>query len=173
MNKILPLIIFGIAFGLLESIVVVYLHHIIGQNLNVVSAKDYSVLLNLGVIAFILPHQPILVTGKIESIEMWREFSTIVMLLSIAYITGGNLKQRIGAFFIAFSVWDIFYYVFLSLLTGWPNNMFNIDVYFLIPVPWVGPVITPVLLSILIFCVGIYLLRRSETKVDKTLMKND
>ena len=154
MKKLSALIIFGIAFGMLESIVVVYLHEIIGRNVNTISAGSYTMLLNLGVIAFILPHQPILLSARNELIEMWREFATIVMLVSIAYITGSNWKQRSGAFLVAFAAWDLFYYVFLSVFTNWPNNLFNIDVYFLIPVPWVGPVITPVIASVIIFVLG-------------------
>jgi hypothetical protein len=51
-------------------------------------------------------------------------------------------------FLYAFAIWDIFYYVFLYVLLGWPESLFTWDILFLIPVPWVGPVICPCLVSL-------------------------
>lgn len=155
MKKYTALCLFGIAFGLLEAIVVFYLHKIVGDSgTQQLLPKDYSVLLNLKFIAFILTKQPLLKNVTITSVEMLREFSTIIMLLCLAYLAGETFIQRIGAFLIAFSFWDIFYYIFLHLLIGWPSSLFTIDVYFLIPVPWIGPVITPVIISIILLIFG-------------------
>src|SRR5579862_4003129 len=107
MKKLIALSIFGIAFGLLEAIVVYYLHQIIGYfGTQQLPLNNYSVLLNLKVIAFIVTKQPLLKNSSVTSIEMLREFSTIVMLICLAYIAGRTIKQRIGAFLIAFSFWD-------------------------------------------------------------------
>lgn len=142
------------AFGLLEAIVVFYLQQLIGQNTQQLLHGKYSVLLNLKIIAFITPSHPLLKSMKVTSIEILREFSTIVMLLSLAYLAGNTVKQRIGAFLLSFAMWDIFYYVFLKLLIGWPKSLFDLDVFFLIPIPWVGPVITPLGISVIISIIG-------------------
>ncbi|MGD2080540.1 MAG: hypothetical protein PVJ36_05370, partial [Nitrospirota bacterium] len=46
-----------------------------------------------------------------------------------------------------FALWDIFYYVFLRVWLGWPRTMMDMDVLFLIPGPWVAPVLLPVAAS--------------------------
>jgi hypothetical protein len=49
--------------------------------------------------------------------------------------------------------------VFLYVLLGWPQSLFTWDILFLIPVPWVGPVLCPVLVSltmILLMIVTLY-----------------
>jgi hypothetical protein len=70
------------------------------------------------------------------------------MLLSIGIITGRTFSQRFAWFMYSFAIWDIFYYVFLKILIGWPDSVFTWDILFLIPVVWTGPVITPVIVSL-------------------------
>src|SRR6266702_1759728 len=123
MRKLIALSIFGIAFGLLEAIVVFYLQTIVGHGITRQILQDqYSVLLNLKIIVFIALKHPLLKDMHITSVEMWREFSTIIMLISIAYISAETVKQRFGSFLIAFAFWDIFYYIFLHVLIGWPTS---------------------------------------------------
>jgi hypothetical protein len=157
-KKLCSLILFGIAFGFVEASVVSYLRALIPYNSSYI-AGTYQVLLNLGVVSFIIPRTPVLPTSSLMITEIFREFSTIVMLTVISYLSAKKLRQGIGAFMVSFAVWDIFYYVFLRVLTGWPASFLDIDVYFLIPVAWVGPVITPVIISLLLFIfgTGIYL----------------
>jgi len=85
-----------------------------------------------------------------------------MMLLSVGYLSAQNIKQKMGAFLIAFGFWDIFYYVFLNLLIGWPKSLFDIDLFFLIPVPWIGPVITPIVVSILLIIIGVNLFLKKD-----------
>jgi hypothetical protein len=148
------LIAFGAAFGLVEAAVVVYLRKLMGFNVDYLIA-NYRVLANLGAIAFISPQQPLLVDRSITSVEIAREAATIIMLAAVAFIAGHRSRQRIGAFLISFAAWDLFYYVFLKLLTGWPRGWFTKDIFFLIPVPWIGPVVTPVVASLTIAMVGV------------------
>ena len=54
----------------------------------------------------------------------------------------------------AFGVWDIWYYIFLRQITGWPSSLLDWDVLFLIPLPWWGPVIAPVSISLLLILGG-------------------
>lgn len=158
-KKFAALVLFGIAFGFVEAAVVSYLRLLLNYN-NSYLHNGYTVLLNLGFIAFVNPKSPLLHSLPINSTETVREFATIIMLLSISFLAGKTLKQRIAAFMIAFSTWDIFYYVFLNVITGWPKSLFDIDVYFLIPVTWVGPVITPVIISLLLFITGTILYKK-------------
>ena len=63
-------------------------------------------------------------------IEIAREAATVIMLGAIAWLAGHNLRARFGYFLIAFGVWDIFYYVFLAPLSGWPRSLLDWDVLF-------------------------------------------
>jgi hypothetical protein len=51
-------------------------------------------------------------------------------------------------------VWDIFYYVWLKVLLDWPASLLTPDILFLIPLPWWGPVIAPVLIALLMTGAG-------------------
>lgn len=81
--------------------------------------------------------------------ELMREFFSLIMIVSVAAITSRNLMQRFANFLYVFAVWDIFYYVFLKLLLGWPESLLTWDVLFLIPLTWSGPVITPVIIALI------------------------
>lgn len=81
--------------------------------------------------------------------EFWREIATIIMLAGIGILTGYSSSQRFAFFLLTFAIWDIFYYVFLYVLIGWPSSLFTWDILFLVPIPWVGPVITPIIVSLI------------------------
>ena len=51
-------------------------------------------------------------------------------------------------------MWDIFYYVWLKVMSGWPGSLFDWDVLFLLPLPWWGPVIAPVSIALLMILWG-------------------
>jgi phosphoglycerol transferase MdoB-like AlkP superfamily enzyme len=81
------------------------------------------------------------------NIEMTREAATIIMLVVIAYLTGGSWIEK-GVFFLwTFAFWDLFYYLSLYILIKWPPTLTTIDVLFLIPKPWIAPVWLPVSIS--------------------------
>lgn len=80
--------------------------------------------------------------------ELGREAATIIMLAAIGIIAGRTSTQRFAWFIYCFAVWDIFYYVFLKVLLDWPESLFTWDILFLIPLPWFGPVICPVIISL-------------------------
>ena len=54
---------------------------------------------------------------------------------------------RLGAFLLAFGLWDITYYVWLHLLSGFPRSLTTIDILFAIPSHWRGPVWAPTLIA--------------------------
>ncbi len=122
------LVIFSIAMAYLESAVVVYLREIYYPE------------------GFSFPLTPI--SNDIVMIEFWREIATIIMLAGIGILTGNSYSQRFAFFLLTFAIWDIFYYVFLYVLLGWPSSLLTWDILFLVPIPWVGPVITPIIVSL-------------------------
>jgi hypothetical protein len=114
---------FAIAMGYLESAVVVYLREIYYPE------------------GFAFPLK--IMNMRIAVTEILREFATLVMLGSVGYIAGRSKLEKFGLFIFAFGIWDIFYYVFLKLLLGWPESLFTWDILFLLPTTWVGPVLAP------------------------------
>jgi hypothetical protein len=104
------------------------------------------------------PYQatPLPVAGGFGIAEMMREVSTMVMLLTVGFLAGRTWRSRIGYSVIAFGVWDIFYYVFLKVMTGWPHSLLDWDILFLIPLPWWGPVLAPVMIAALMIVWGTF-----------------
>ncbi len=81
-------------------------------------------------------------------VELRRELMTLLMLFAVAMVSGRDRLDRFFVFAFLFGVWDIVYYLGLRLFLGWPPSLFTWDVLFLIPVPWLGPVIYPLLVSV-------------------------
>lgn len=102
------------------------------------------------------PYQPrpLMVPQWVESTEMLREAATLVMLATVGWLAGRTWRGRLGYFLVLFGVWDILYYVFLAALTGWPRSPLDWDVLFLIPVPWWGPVWSPISIASLMVVGG-------------------
>lgn len=99
-------------------------------------------------------------------IEVGREAATIVMLIIVGLMAGNTSWKKTGYFFIAFGVWDIFYYIWLFIFIQWPKSLFEWDILFLIPLPWWGPVIAPILISILLISIGYLLINDFKYKVN-------
>lgn len=93
-------------------------------------------------------------------IELAREAATLVMLAAVALAVARNFRQWLAAFMIAFGLWDVFFYVFLRAMLGWPASLFDWDLLFLLPLPWVGPVLAPVLVALAMTIAGVILLGR-------------
>ena len=137
-SRILTVTIFAIAMGLLEAAVVIYLRLLMYPN------------------GFGFPLVPIL--PGILTIEILREIATLLMLLAVGILAGRNAIERFAWFIYSFAIWDIFYYIFLKILIAWPDSFMTNDVLFLIPATWVGPVITPLIVSMaMILLAGIIL----------------
>jgi hypothetical protein len=104
------------------------------------------------------PYQPnpLPVIGGFAAVELPREFATLVMLFAVGWLAGRTWRARLGYAAIAFGVWDIFYYVFLKLMCGWPHSLLDWDILFLLPLPWWGPVLAPVLISLLMILWGTF-----------------
>jgi hypothetical protein len=104
----------------------------------------------------IVPYQPnpLPVGGVLGSVELVREAATLVMLATVGILAGGTWQQRLAYTSVAFGVWDVFYYVFLKVMTGWPTSVLDWDVLFLLPLPWWGPVLAPVSIAVLLIVWG-------------------
>lgn len=140
LKTILWVTLFGIAFGMVEAAVVIYMRALYfpeGFNFPINAIAD-----------------PIVYT------ELWREFATILMLAAVGILAGKNKVERFAYFLISFAVWDIFYYVFLKVFIDWPESLLTWDILFLLPVAWIGPVIAPVILAILMIGIGLMLIAK-------------
>lgn len=133
---------FSIAMGFLETTVVIYLRKLYYPN-------------GFNFPLAVIPHD-------IAIVELWREAATIIMLLAIGVLTGKNRAEKFAWFIYAFAIWDIFYYVFLWLFIDWPQSLFTWDILFLLPVPWVGPVIAPVLIAIMMILFALSITKYSR-----------
>jgi hypothetical protein len=135
---------FAIAMGFLETAVVVYLRKIYYPG------------------GFRFPLIPI--ESSIANIETLRELATVIMLIGIGILTGTNKLARFAWFIYAFAIWDIFYYVFLKIFIDWPESIFTWDILFLIPVPWVGPVIAPCIIALTMIAFALMVLYYQSKK---------
>ena len=127
-SSILWLTLFSLAMGYLEAVVVVFLRELYYPS------------------GFTFPLAPM--DAKLAKVEFWREAATLLMLVGVGYLSGRTRNQRLAAFLYAFAIWDLSYYLFLKLVLNWPESLLTWDILFLIPVPWIGPVLAPCLLSL-------------------------
>ena len=87
-------------------------------------------------------------------VELGREAATIVMLIAVGVIAGRSRWERLGAFLVGFGAWDILFYGWLKVLLGWPVTLYDWDILFLLPIPWIGPVIAPVAIAAALTLLG-------------------
>jgi hypothetical protein len=102
------------------------------------------------------PHQadPLPMNEALGTVELWREAATLVMIAALGLLAGRTWRRRAGYAALAFGVWDIFYYVFLRLISGWPRTLLDWDILFLLPLPWWGPVLAPVSIALVMILWG-------------------
>jgi hypothetical protein len=157
-RTVLALLLFGTAFGYLEAAVVSYLralHEPARQRFySGRSPADLFPLLTLDQL-----HAAGALQRQLLPIEIGRESATILMLMAVALAVSRNAGEWAAALVIAFGTWDITFYIFLKVLLDWPASVLTWDILFLIPVPWVGPVLAPVLVSAAMIAAGIWHLR--------------
>jgi len=141
-NRIIWLVIFSIAMGFLETAVVIYLRDLYYPD------------------GFAFPLT--FMSGRNAVVELLREAATIIMLAGVGILSGRTANERFAFFLSSFAIWDIFYYVFLKLFLDWPASLFTWDILFLIPVPWIGPVIDPIIISLTMILLSACLVYRDD-----------
>lgn len=132
----------GLAVGWFEAAVVVYL-----RELYYPEGFRFPVLL---------------IPPKLALVEVVREAASLLLLAAGARLAGRRFLERFAAFMLLFGIWDLVYYLVLKLLLGWPAAVSDWDILFLIPVPWVGPVWAPCLVSVALAGAGSYLYWTAE-----------
>jgi hypothetical protein len=149
LKRLLVATVFSVAFGYIESAVVVDLRAIFHPN------------------GFNFPMQVFTLTPQGKSLfltEVGREAATLVLILTAAWLFSRNRQEAVAYFMLIFAVWDIFYYVWLKVLLDWPATLMDWDVLFLIPVAWASPVLYPVLVSAAMFAFAAAILYRSAQR---------
>ena len=137
-RRLLWLTIFVIAMAQLEATVVVYLRELFYPE------------------GFEFPLK--IIRGRIAWIEVGREVSTVVMLVAIAKLAAPrDAWRQFAAFLWSFGLWDVLYYFWLWVMLGWPESPLTWDVLFLIPLPWVGPCLAPMLIAGIMMASGLVL----------------
>jgi len=126
---------YATAMAWLESATVVYLRKLVGR------MEPYQM-------------DPMPDTTGLAPTELVREVATLIMLMTVGWLAGSNGRSRLGYGLVAFGVWDILYYVFLRMICGWPKSLLDWDVLFLLPLPWWGPVLAPMLIAALMVVGG-------------------
>ncbi|UCD63651.1 MAG: hypothetical protein JSW34_13045 [Candidatus Zixiibacteriota bacterium] len=133
-------ILFATSFAYVEAVVVVYLR-------NMIYPAGFAFPLKV-------------IPPELITVELLREAATMVMLVAVALLCGRRRWERFGYFIAIFGMWDIFYYVWLKATIDWPGSFLEWDVLFLIPLPWIGPVIAPLLISLLMTICGFIIIGR-------------
>ena len=134
----LVVIAFGVAMAVLESAVVVYLQRALGMETGV-----------------LFPLRDPAGVGDLAAIEVGREAATLAMLAAIGWVAGRSGLERLAWTAVAFGTWDILYYAWLWVFIGWPPSLATWDLLFLIPMPWAGPVWSPVAVSLALIGFGL------------------
>jgi hypothetical protein len=170
-KKLFYILILIAAFAYIEAAIVVYLRHIYyPEGFHFPLRRHYDYIL---------------------TIEVIREFSTLVILVTLSALFSTAPSARglaplsqdnivsawglaplsrisekfwhgFGYFLYMFGLWDIFFYIWLKTTINWPVSIFDWDVLFLIPIPWLGPVIAPVSLSAIMIVIGVLIIRLFE-----------
>jgi hypothetical protein len=142
-NRLMWLLVFGLAMGYLEAAVVVYLREIFYPE------------------GFAFPIK----TAAVDhlAVELGREAATIFMLLAVSFLAAGRRRGKFACFMLLFGVWDIAFYFWLWVTMGWPPSLLTWDLLFLIPLIWTGPVLAPVLVSCLLVAAGLVYLWKPDS----------
>src|SRR5438105_10542186 len=138
---------FAAAFGFVEATVVVYLRAAVGL-LPGYEGTLSDVMRRSG--EFYLQSQAMTqFPQSLLTLEVFREAATIVLLVSVAFLTATKMSARAAVFLWTFAIWDVTYYAALWGTVRWPLSLRDPDVLFLIPRPWISPVWFPLLVSVL------------------------
>lgn len=160
-RTIAGLVLFAAAFGYVEAAVVAYLRSIytpLRAQFYPGSSSELFPLLSLDQLRILGPEHI-----RRLNIELGRELATLLMLAGVALVPARKAREWTAAFVVCFGIWDISFYAFLKLMLNWPASLLTWDILFLLPVPWVGPVLAPILVSASMIACGLLLLWREQS----------
>lgn len=155
-KRFIVVVIFSIGLAFIEAVIVVYLRAMFYPQGFVFPLLDF------------MSNKHLL---KFLRIETCREVATLVVLFSSSWLFGKNFRTRLAYFLTIFAIWDIFYYVWLKVLLGWPASIMDWDILFLIPVPWAAPVLAPIILSTTMLLGAILILHRDSALQASPVLK--
>ncbi len=133
-SKWIWIVLFSVAMAQLEAAVVVYLRQLYYPD------------------GFRFPL--VIIEGPVAAVEIGREVATVIMIVGVAQVAFAQAWRRFAVFLVVFGVWDIFYYVWLKVMLGWPESLFTNDILFLIPLPWTGPVLSAAAIALIMVVAG-------------------
>lgn len=145
-RQLTTLAIFAASFGFVEAAVVVYLRAATGLlpgytgTLSDLQHSSQGYRQEQSISQF---------PQSLLTIEVYREAATMIMLVSVTLLAASGISARWAAFLWLFALWDIAYYAGLWLTVRWPASFTDLDVLFLIPVPWIAQVWFPLMVSAL------------------------
>lgn len=146
---LLPLVLFAVAMGWLEGVVVVYIRALLGIARGQGYPPAAAVIARMAALPWLIPT------------EQMRELATLAMLACTAWLAAPRPRARCGAFLVAFGVWDLAYYAALWLMLRWPPSLTTMDMLFLIPPHpwWYQPVWVPIVISCGLIVAGVRMFR--------------
>ena len=142
-SELLWLVVFSVTMGIFEGAVVVYLNRLL-------VVGELSLADDRGAARLLL------------GTEVLREAASLIMIAAVAALAARGFVARLARAAIIFGIWDIVYYVVLRLLIAFPATLFTWDVLFLIPRPWLGPVLAPVVVSVGLIAGGVHFMIRER-----------
>lgn len=143
-RRLLLVALFAIAMGWVEAAVVVYMRLLFYPE------------------GFNFPLK--VIPWNVGIVEIVREAATLVMLVTVGILAGRRPLERFAYLLGAFGLWDIVYYIGLRLALGWPESLLTWDLLFLIPLPWVGPVLAPVLVALMMIAANLLIVLQEDRK---------
>jgi hypothetical protein len=135
---VVAVVAYAVAMAYLEAAVVVYLQLALG-----------------GSVGALFPLRPAIEAGSLVAIEAGREVATLVMIGAVGFLAGRSWLERLAWSAVVFGIWDVGYYAWLHVFSGWPPSLETVDLLFLLPLPWVGPIWSPVAVSAALVGMGL------------------
>lgn len=149
--------VYAAAFGVTEAAVVVYVRQLLGYPPGLDYAQIWAA--RGEALSYTAMSREMYNRG-LYPVEIAREAGTILLLVGAAMAAGRTWRERWGIFWYTFALWDLTYYLYLVWFIGFPRSLDAVDVYFLIPITWYGPVWFPVCVVMpALMLLGVWLLR--------------
>lgn len=153
LRRLLVLVLFGLVFGYVEAAAVVYIRASYAPvHQRLFPDRDADDLFPLITLEQWEQHGP---RHTQPLMEVGREIGTILMMALLALGLSRSAGQWFASFVLVFGVWDVSYYASLWVLMGWPRSLLDWDLVFAVPLPWVSPVLAPLVVAAVMIATGL------------------